>query len=489
MRGSRHKPPAPYRLVSPVSHSILCLCAFHFRVSKTWHSIIEETQAWQVINFYDKGPVKENIPAFTSYFGFTSYLVPKQGKEPIRQLERWQFPRNEADVCEFLSRFAGVALQELHLPVMSKNIMNILRQNCPNIHILTYRHDHNEYPNLEKFVVSEDEMAKDVFYFPSNLRSIYIQAPSTRSRWSSDPWYAFEKFEGDETTRLFKRVCEDILNILSKCKSLNKIVLNGLWLSASGMHTLVTNTALKEIDIILCISDGFAFGQTSNLAEQDGSKRDMDDILASTIGSVPIVERFRIIGRVKHYNIIGNRFPKFCEALPKMIRCISQWKNLKVLALKCVYYSKSLFRMVIIELTHLVSLELDGWLSLIADLMPLIGTHLKKLEFLALHNGFTASRVGCLQSLCNHPNLKTLWLLYDFDLEGVWEIDYCRSIYDILVTLPKIRKVILRGLPMHQLFELRESYPGLESIEIEVQELPKDSCILHPDSIRMQYPL
>ena len=82
--------------------------------------------------------------------------------------------------------------------------MDILRQNCPNIHTLTCRHDHNEYPHLEKFVVSKDELGKNILYFPSNLRSIYVQVPSMRSRRSSDPRCTVEKFGDDETTNYSK---------------------------------------------------------------------------------------------------------------------------------------------------------------------------------------------------------------------------------------------------------------------------------------------
>ena len=119
------------------------------------------------------------------------------------------------------------------------------------------------------------------------------------------------------------------------------------------------------------------------------------------------------------------------DKLCKLLSCISQWKHFKVLAMKNVEYldySRVLFPMMLPELTHLESLKLGVFIM--SDIVTLIGTHLKKLEFLVLHNGFY--NISSLQSLSNLPNLKFLWILHDVDIFGgkdFRKLDYCQSIY------------------------------------------------------------
>ena len=422
----------------------------------------------------------------------TSCFVPKQGKEPVltKEMRKWKFPRNEIDVFEFLSRYAGVALQELHLPVMSKNIMDVLRQNCPNIYTMTYRHDHDEYPHLDKFVVAAGDMVKDIFYLPNNLRSIYLQAPSIMIRRSSNPLCTIESFGNDETTTSFRCVCENILNLLSQCKGLNKLTLKGFWLSLSGMRILTTNTDLKVIDIISCIPDGITFDRSRYL--RDDIEQPMDKLLTSTIGSLQCLERFRLIGLGTIINIAKSRYG-YLDKLSSLLRCICQWKHLKVLALKYVNLEfGSIFNASIPELTHLKSLELEGEHTT-SDTVTLIGTQLKKLEFSALQNGRYHIE-SCLQPLSGHPTLRTLWILYDYEfglIGGAYfirfgKVDYCQSIYSVLVTLPKIKNVVLRGYNMSHLYTINDSYPGLESVEIEIQDMTIQDP--HECDSRMQYP-
>ena len=170
-----------------------------------------------------------------------------------------------------------------------------------------------------------------------------------------------------------------------------------------------------------------------------------------------------------------------------MLHCIGQWKHLKVLALKYVSYPTELLEYILPGLPNIESLELEGP-GISSGIVSVIGTHLKKLEFLSLQEG--AFAVESLQFLSNHPTLKILWILYEWNLKSsglqFQDVDFCRSIYSVLVSLPKIKKVTLRGYEMAHLFGLRESYPGLESIEIEVQDKDEFHCYWN---FWMNYPL
>ena len=189
------------------------MCASYFRVNKIWYNIIKTTSAWRVINFYDEGPDEEEVAHEMDF-------VPKEGRKPVvcRKLEKWQFPRgSDKDISKFLSRYAGIALQELYLPVTSKRIVEILQQNCPNIHTLSYCHDYLEPGD-----------AAETIYYPPKLQSVNFQAPpkDTYERdiyrgpsISSDTICIFWR---DEYNEKIQRGCEESVNLLSQCTELHK---------------------------------------------------------------------------------------------------------------------------------------------------------------------------------------------------------------------------------------------------------------------------
>ena len=439
-------------------------CVFlYFRVNKKWYNFITKSSAWRVINFYDEGPEEEEVAHLMNF-------VPKEGKEPAvcRKIEKWQFPReSDKDISKFLSRYAGIALQELYLPVTSKRIVGILQQNCPNIHTLSYRHGYLDPGG-----------AAETIYYPPKLQSINLQAPPT-DQYERDTYIRYPYDRGtigmfdDECNEKLQRGCEESVNLLSQCKDLHKLTLKGYWLTQTSMQKLVKNTNLKEIDFVTCIPSGVTNIMTRSKDMKGNFHRLLDDILAQTIGILDCVTRFRLIGSGIRLHSLEAKYPG-CDHVLNLLDCIGQWKHLKVLALKYVRYSTEVLADIIPGLPNIESLELEGP-SISSGIVSLIGTHLKKLEFLSLQEGDFA--VESLQFLSNHPSLKILWILYDWNLKSsgaqFQDIDFCRSIYSVLATLPKIKKVTLRGYEMSHLFEIRKSYPGLESIEIEVQDKDK----------------
>ena len=240
------------------------------------------------------------------------------------------------------------------------------------------------------------------------------------------------------------------------------------------------------------VPDGITFPFDGTRYLRDDIEQPMDKMLTSTIGSLQFLERFRLVSLGTIINIFYSRY-SYKDKISSLLRCICQWKHLKVLTLKyiSVDFGNS-FNASIPELTHLISLELEGE-YIMSDTVTLIGTHLKKLEFLALQNG-RYHMESCLQSLSGHPTLTTLWILYDYEfgLTGgahfirFRKLEYCKSIYSVLITLPKIRNVVLRGYNMSHLYTIRDLYPGLESMEIEIQDVAIQD--LHEYDSRMQYP-
>ncbi|XP_072022362.1 uncharacterized protein [Amphiura filiformis] len=378
------------------------------RVNKEWCQIIKN-HAWSVIDFRDKGPIRKVRTSWRQYRRFVS----NNGPSIFEYREcgnEWQFPENEDDVLKFTRLYAGVGLQEIYLTVVSDEIMSYLRDNCPNIHSLGIR---KEFGHI----------MKDNIYFPPKLQRL-------------------------DLSFTYSRTNQGILFItcLEKCPHLRKVTFyHRIYYDPSireCMKKLSEMTRLCELDIV-CTSP-------FNMKDEN---------LFSTIGSLTSLTRFTL-KLYKSYEI------------DNLVRSIAHWTRLKTLTLVQVKYTRKAFEMMISGILNLESLEIGGIPMPSSSVVNLIGIHLLKLKSLKLTY---LSSCESLHTLNYHPTLESLEIRLAYGYfctehikkqeEGV---ESCvRRVYDVLVTLPNIRKVKIIGYNLQRCFS-QEKYPVIKSAEIEV---------------------
>ncbi|XP_072022796.1 uncharacterized protein [Amphiura filiformis] len=419
------------------------------RVRKEWHLIIKN-YAWTVIDFRDKGPPRKVAESSRQFRRFVSQNG--QNKFEYRECgNEWEFPMNENDVLKFLTLYAGIGLQEIHLSVASDEIVSYLRVNCPNINTLGIcfkgicvkeksKVKHFEWMrgkkkfNVKHHSVSNENLSQLLHFLPK-LQRLHLTWPRF---WSNDFYY------------------EQIIKLLQKCNlryvSLHEVDL--LFLSKLKKISPATLTSLREVE--LC--DKFRV----QALETD------DDILSSAVGGMTSLTCLKLTNerrRTPHgsfhrrYEIDGDRlFPS-----------IAHWTHLKILTLQHVRYSTEAFEMMIQGLLNLETLVLEG-ISVKSSVVNLINIHLKKIKSLQLSPGLyqhISSKYSSesLQSLSYHPTVENLAVEQTYDERN--QINWVERIYDILVTLPKIKKVKLTGYNLVSCFS-QASYPSIECAEIEV---------------------
>ena len=332
---------------------------------------------------------------------------------------RWQFPVDPNQVLDFLLLYAGTTLKELYLHINSRQIMSILRQKCPNIHTLCY------FGN-EVFPRQGRGKCTYPVYFPPGLKSFTFQRT----------WFNKLENSTDACSR-----DEELLSQLSQCRELKEITLYKFYLNRTSLEKLTKSTKLAEITLVSCETSVF------NLV-------DFDDILVTTVGHLRQLRGLRL------QNCIC---PQPVE-LHALFQKISHWTHLQVLELRYFKYDDESFKLMVPGLLNLRILELEGN-SVTSTVVSLIGKYLKRIELLELENGSYLSK--SLLSLTHHPTLKTLSIICKREKERL-----LHCIYDVLVTLPKLQSVMLRGYMFSKDYFYTE-FPKIESAEIEIQSMDR----------------
>ncbi|XP_072047488.1 uncharacterized protein [Amphiura filiformis] len=263
------------------------------RVSKKWHLIIKN-HAWTVIDFRDRGSTRKVKKSsrifrrFVSQNGPNTFEYREYGNE-------WKFPMNENNVLKFLTLYAGIGLQEIHVTVANDEIMSYLRVNCPNINTLGIRSDQKAKSNY-CLVPSED-----LYQQLPKLRRLYLTWPA-HFRWYSTEMDCYEQ----------------IIQMLHKCNlryiSLQEVDLS--FLSMLKKMSPLTLTSLRAMELHVLANE----------------QKTADEIFHSTVLCLPSLTCFTLI-----CNLNGDKF------LPS----ITHWAHLKSLTLYRVRYSTEAFQMMI----------------------------------------------------------------------------------------------------------------------------------------------
>ena len=425
------------------------------RVSKRWYDILKSSRSWRVINFYDKGPVKENIPRSSFQRRFVSKH--NKGHLEIREFDppfdlhgkwRWQFPFSENDVFNFLSRHAGVALKEVYLAVISERIMNLLRSNCPNIRVLCSLFQHRS----ESSDLAEVE---EILYFPPTLERLILQAPRKTKYTMLSKTGLRKKLKATNTHQRDEKIFLSV----SQCRELQKLTLSGFILTSAGMQRLIGHTSLTEINLWGCDRKSVTSEST-------------DHILATSIGVLQNIQCLRL-----YCLYLSTR-------LHELLKCIGQWQHLNVLVLKDYSFSEEAFESMIPGLQNLELLQLEGR-SVTSNIVSKIGDHLKKITVLKLRGDFTSPK--SFESFLYHPTLKSLsvsdmlpQINYSYHHNNTMSVDrsrkYFRAIYNVLATLSEIKYVQLKGHRFTGVF-MTEQFPEIETADIEIQDNPSNGDV------------
>ncbi|XP_072046668.1 uncharacterized protein [Amphiura filiformis] len=397
------------------------------RVSKEWHLIIKN-HAWTVIDFRDEGPNRKVEKSSRRFRRFVSQNGPSTF-EYRQYANEWKFPMNEYDVLKFLPLYAGIGLQEIHLSVASDEIISYFRVNCPNIKTLGVRFE-LEFKKKD-FSVSNENLSKLLYFLPK-LQRLDLTWPAHFIWYSTD----------------MNCYSEQIIQLLQNSNlryiSLPKVELS--FLSMLKKMSPVTLTRLREMQFHV------------KLGEEDAA----DEILSSTVGCMTSLTCFKLTGEFQY----PSRFSRYTETDgDKLLPSIAHWTHLKILTLLYVHYSTEAFEMMIQGLPNLETHVLEGE-SVTSSVVNLISIHLKKIKSLQLYPPFFSKYSSeSLQSLSYHPTLENLAVQQAHDEKN--QTNWVERIYDILVTLPKIKNVKLTGYNLVSCFS-QASYPIIECAEIEV---------------------
>ena len=342
----------------------------------------------------------------------------------------WQFPKHEDHICQFLKLYASVTLRTVYLSGMSMEIMNVLSIECPNLQTLDFV--------AAKWVshISRGE----TFHYPPKLTRLRMTSPNTYLR--SKNIYAFIRCKNEDS--------KIVTSLQNECPNLQHLTLRGFFLSAVSLNWLGLKANLKELELLDC-------KPCTHLNKKGcmSSETMYDDILSETVGPLTSLTRFRITSSIIHH--VEKR-----HILHTFLGCIGQFEHLEELTLCNALYSEKDFEAMIPGIVNLKSLEVPEASSFVVDL---IGKYLKQIKLLKLLHGKFACE--SLSSLAHHQTLEQLWIeSHESQLDGAGELCDLLAIFDVLVTLPKIKYVKLLGDFDYTL----ESFPIIESAEIEVQK-------------------
>ncbi|XP_072049876.1 uncharacterized protein [Amphiura filiformis] len=417
------------------------------RVCRKWHSIIRDTHVWTVIDFRDKGPVKAN-PERRHLRRF----VAKHGQDlfTFRECDehnRWQFPNKTSDILTFLRHFSGMALQEIYLNVMNDEIMEFLRRNFPKIcpNVVTFDFSNSK---VELFNITLDDDIGRRIYLPPKLEQLGVVSPGIGVPMTlMTPSMIEHQGELKLTFQIVEERNERIFSyVADKCSNLRKICLCRFQLTPSCMQHLTKLTKLREIELNSCFLGLCSVG---------------DDILTESVGMLTSLTCLTIDHRY---------LEAFSNSEFTLPSSVAKWENLKVLFLRLETIWYEAFGEIIPRLLNVESLELHSP-SVTSSVVTLIGKHVKKVKSLVLTGGtYSSSYSGeSLKSLCHHESLQTLVVSRSGAVETSKQ--WLHAVYDVLVTLPNIKRVKLLDRSVHEIYA-HGKFPDIKSAEIQL-----DNCI------------
>ena len=375
---------------------------------------MKERRPWQCIDFWDKGPSKKH-----------------------HQSEAWLFPAREEDILNLLKTNAGSALLEIHLRFVSANILNFLRENCPNLQVFSFLpRNITSFDELYSYksLLCDQHVSKtfsDFFIIPPKVTECRINFLASYNKQTQDGHRQSITTSFIDDTQ--EQQADDILRRLSKCRQLKYLALhsfNFTLLGAKILSEAVTN--LQE----LCLVDAKV------LDEQE-----QEDVFRTFVTNFTDLKVFKFSG-------YGN--------VDFVLEEVVGWSSLRELWLGRLKFTEDAF----IEMTSkMPQLEILGLDCIISDqILDAIANNLPNVQELSLVGG-EYSDVG-LNCLRNNLALKKLYIS-DYHIEKGPEFSL-QTVYRVIKSLPMIEWVTISCQRLQKRYS-GEILPEINKPNLKVQ--------------------
>ena len=361
--------------------------------------------------------------------------VPKVPRfEASRQANTWTFPRDPNSILAFLKRYISGSLKSIYLNDVSTEILQYLKKNCPNLKTISVLQP------LENHLCEKIPLPKTIkvcdLCFNCSLTMLGI------------PIRCSDEYLGEPVQRF-----NLLMFCFGNCTNLQRLTLRNIVLPYHDVDGITALSNFQEIRDLSFLRVNF-----------EGSSLEYSDVVNTALVSLFKLEKlraFRLSTANPSCTEVWLNIDTFLSAIQN-----GDWPNLKVLVLIGIKRpSRGIFGSMTSAVPQLKTLELYG--KIITDEnIALIAQNLKNLTCVVFTNGnYTPAGI---KGLSGHPSIERFSLLernqYAFCTK--WLL----SIYDVLLSLPKIAYVKLVGYRIIALHTKEQGIPQMpEHVEIDVE--------------------
>ena len=339
-------------------------------------------------------------------------------------------------VLAFQKSFTSGSLKSIYLNAVSKEILQYLKKNCPNLEIISV-------------------------LCPSAMNSLLEEIPLPKTikvcELSFDENLALP-------SGLEVKQCTLLMLRLENCTNLHRLTLRHMVPSPDGITALSNLRKITDLSFLQI---------RSRLMERACDVDELNTALVSLL-QLAMLRAFRLSTDSPYPTQAWFNIDKFLSAIQD-----GNWPNLKVLVLVGIKPpSPGIFALMASVMPQLETLELEG--EIITDEnIGLIAKHLKNITSVVFTNGnYTPAGI---KSLSAHPSIEKLSLLEHHQM--VSSPQWLLAVYDVLLSLPKVAYVKLIGFRIIALHAKEQGIPQLpKHVQVDVEN--SDEFFIEVDNVR-----
>ena len=340
-----------------------------------------------------------------------------------RKAKTWTFPMTPNSVLAFQEKYTSGSLKSIYLNAVSKEILQYLKKNCPNLEIISVL-----CPSATNSLLEEIPLPKTI-----QVCELSFDENRVLSRGGVDQ-------------------CTLLLLRLENCTNLHRLTLRKMTPSPDGI------TALSNLRKITDLS--FLQVRLPRLMKRACDVDKLNTALVSLL-KLAKLRAFRLSTDSPYPTQAWFNIDKFLSAIQDGI-----WPNLKVLVLVGIKPpSPGIFALMTSVMPQLETLELEG--EIITDEnIGLTAKHLKNITSVVFTNGnYTPAGI---KSLSAHPSIEKLSLLEHHQM--VSSPQWLLAVYDVLLSLPKVAYVKLIGFRIIALHAKEQGIPQMpKHVQMDVE--------------------
>ncbi|XP_072030327.1 uncharacterized protein [Amphiura filiformis] len=390
-------------------------------VSKRCYRILSSPQVWTHVDFWQEQRLTVN-----QQWDVARNWTGRCGKT-------WAFPKDIYSILDFLQKYTSGSLKTIYLTVVNKEILTYLKKNCGNLEIISF-HSASDPPQTAD-IGDKSLTSHDIMPLPNTIK--FCEFSVNFNLWTM------------------------LLQSFAQCKNLRGLSVHFMVITTEVCVALSKLTELSVLNMYVDSRDELNNGvhltrqATAMLPLYKLTKLKSFTLFGCSFNRIIRQHTFQ-----RTSNIDINRF--FCAIVGK-------WQELRCMRLvQTNALSSKTFALLTSTLTQLQVLELHGE-TITDDKIILIAKHLKNLTTLKLLNGDNYTPTG-LRVLSGHPSIERLHLVHQ-RYHRMQQLEWLWSVYDVILSLPKIVYVILTGDMLKELHrsEMHVKIPELaKNIHIEV---------------------